>query len=267
MSNKLVIVNKGNSHSLYLEHKKLLRHPQTLSCLVSSSVMFSDVEQCEPGWDKFNSFCYRHFGQRQSWEVAEQHCRMLGAHLVSIMTPEEQSYINSRFRPSCFMVYEEFMYIIVYWWLNVMPYCPHQVTTKNTSGLVWMIRPLRMISAGLMGTRWWEILETMSLGGLSSIEVPGDFHMRETSLEKAEYANNYIIENKMSTLKGHSTDFSRSVYHEDYLSACENVWFQRSFVKSKNNLDIISFIKTLQSCIMYYIWSPSLLSSPITFKE
>lgn len=54
-------------------------------------------------------------------------------------------------------------------------------------------------------------------------EVPGDFHMRETSLEKAEYANNYIIENKMSTLKGHSTDFSRSVYHEDYLSACENV--------------------------------------------
>uniref|UniRef100_A0A3P8V8H2 C-type lectin domain-containing protein n=1 Tax=Cynoglossus semilaevis TaxID=244447 RepID=A0A3P8V8H2_CYNSE len=28
---------------------------------------------------------------RLSWEVAEQHCRMLGAHLVSIMTPEEQN--------------------------------------------------------------------------------------------------------------------------------------------------------------------------------
>lgn len=67
-----------------------------------SSLMFSDVEQCEPGWDKFHGFCYRHFSQRLSWEVAEQHCRMQGAHLVSIMTPEEQSYINSKFKsPVC----------------------------------------------------------------------------------------------------------------------------------------------------------------------
>ncbi|KAM9340232.1 brevican core protein-like [Symphorus nematophorus] len=58
----------------------------------------TDVEQCEPGWDKFHGFCYRHFGQRLSWEVAEQHCRMLGAHLVSIMTPEEQNYINSNYK-------------------------------------------------------------------------------------------------------------------------------------------------------------------------
>ncbi|XP_040909682.1 brevican core protein-like [Toxotes jaculatrix] len=58
----------------------------------------SDLEQCEPGWDKFHGFCYRHFSQRLSWEVAEQHCRMLGAHLVSIMTPEEQSYINSNYK-------------------------------------------------------------------------------------------------------------------------------------------------------------------------
>ncbi|KAM3597080.1 uncharacterized protein V6R79_025740 [Siganus canaliculatus] len=57
-----------------------------------------DVEQCEPAWDKFHGFCYRHFGQRLSWEVAEQHCRMLGAHLVSIMTPEEQNYINSNYK-------------------------------------------------------------------------------------------------------------------------------------------------------------------------
>ncbi|XP_073339256.1 brevican core protein-like [Pagrus major] len=58
----------------------------------------TDVERCEPGWDKFQGFCYRHFGQRLSWEVAEQHCRMLGAHLVSIMTPEEQSYINNNYK-------------------------------------------------------------------------------------------------------------------------------------------------------------------------
>uniref|UniRef100_A0A1A8QNF5 Brevican n=3 Tax=Nothobranchius TaxID=28779 RepID=A0A1A8QNF5_9TELE len=58
----------------------------------------TDLEKCEPGWDKFHGFCYRHFSQRQSWEVAEQHCRMQGAHLVSIMTPEEQDYINSNYK-------------------------------------------------------------------------------------------------------------------------------------------------------------------------
>ncbi|XP_069032112.1 brevican core protein-like [Embiotoca jacksoni] len=58
----------------------------------------TDLERCETGWDKFHGFCYRHFSQRLSWEVAEQHCRMQGAHLVSIMTPEEQSYINSNYK-------------------------------------------------------------------------------------------------------------------------------------------------------------------------
>lgn len=67
-----------------------------------SPVMLSDLERCEPGWDKFQGFCYRHFSQRLSWEVAEQHCRMLGAHLVSVMSPEEQTYINSKSRSCCF---------------------------------------------------------------------------------------------------------------------------------------------------------------------
>ncbi|XP_072226421.1 brevican core protein-like [Leuresthes tenuis] len=58
----------------------------------------NDLEQCEPGWDKFHGFCYRHFSQRLSWEAAEQHCRKMGAHLVSIMTPEEQDYINSNYK-------------------------------------------------------------------------------------------------------------------------------------------------------------------------
>ncbi|RVE63018.1 hypothetical protein OJAV_G00163320 [Oryzias javanicus] len=57
-----------------------------------------DVEECEPGWEKFQSFCYRHFSKRQSWEAAEQHCRMCGGHLLSVMTPEEQDYINDKFR-------------------------------------------------------------------------------------------------------------------------------------------------------------------------
>uniref|UniRef100_A0A3B4ZM95 Brevican core protein-like n=1 Tax=Stegastes partitus TaxID=144197 RepID=A0A3B4ZM95_9TELE len=53
---------------------------------------------CEPGWEKFQGFCYRHFSKRQSWEAAEQHCRMCGGHLLSVMTPEEQDYINDKYR-------------------------------------------------------------------------------------------------------------------------------------------------------------------------
>ncbi|KAM8735488.1 brevican core protein isoform 3-T3 [Acanthopagrus schlegelii] len=58
----------------------------------------TDLEACEPGWEKFQGFCYRHFTKRQSWEAAEQHCRMCGGHLLSVMTPEEQDYINDKYR-------------------------------------------------------------------------------------------------------------------------------------------------------------------------
>ena len=53
-----------------------------------------DLNACDLGWEKFQGVCYRHFSKRQGWEVAEQHCRMLGANLVSIMSPEEQDYVN-----------------------------------------------------------------------------------------------------------------------------------------------------------------------------
>ncbi|KAI3361377.1 hypothetical protein L3Q82_012941, partial [Scortum barcoo] len=58
----------------------------------------TDLEECEPGWEKFQGFCYRHFSKRQSWEAAEQHCRMCGGHLISVMTPEEQDYINDKYK-------------------------------------------------------------------------------------------------------------------------------------------------------------------------
>uniref|UniRef100_A0A3Q0RD90 Brevican n=1 Tax=Amphilophus citrinellus TaxID=61819 RepID=A0A3Q0RD90_AMPCI len=58
----------------------------------------TDLETCEPGWEKFQGFCYQHFSKRQSWEAAEQHCRLSGGHLLSVMTPEEQDYINDKYR-------------------------------------------------------------------------------------------------------------------------------------------------------------------------
>ncbi|XP_048212912.1 brevican core protein [Perognathus longimembris pacificus] len=53
---------------------------------------------CSPGWDAFQGSCYKHFSTRRSWEEAETQCRMYGAHLASISTPEEQSFINNRYR-------------------------------------------------------------------------------------------------------------------------------------------------------------------------
>ncbi|KAL6109840.1 bcan [Pungitius sinensis] len=58
----------------------------------------TDLEACESGWDKFQGFCYRHFPRRQSWEAAEQHCRMSGGHLLSVTTPEEQDHVNDKYR-------------------------------------------------------------------------------------------------------------------------------------------------------------------------
>uniref|UniRef100_A0A673H7B6 Aggrecan core protein n=1 Tax=Sinocyclocheilus rhinocerous TaxID=307959 RepID=A0A673H7B6_9TELE len=50
---------------------------------------------CEEGWTKFQSNCYLHFSTRETWLDAEQRCRDLYAHLVSIITPEEQAFINA----------------------------------------------------------------------------------------------------------------------------------------------------------------------------
>ncbi|KAL7887459.1 hypothetical protein AOLI_G00051800 [Acnodon oligacanthus] len=58
----------------------------------------TDLERCEPGWEKFQGNCYKHFSKRQSWEAAEQHCRMCGGHLVSVLSPEEQHFINDNYR-------------------------------------------------------------------------------------------------------------------------------------------------------------------------
>ncbi|XP_057351031.1 brevican core protein isoform X7 [Manis pentadactyla] len=53
---------------------------------------------CSPGWDSFQGSCYKHFSTRRSWQEAETQCRMYGAHLASISTPEEQDFINNRYR-------------------------------------------------------------------------------------------------------------------------------------------------------------------------
>ncbi|XP_060900352.1 aggrecan core protein-like [Labrus mixtus] len=53
-----------------------------------------DKQLCEDSWIKFQGNCYLHVSDRQTWLEAEQSCRDLNAHLVSIITPEEQHFVN-----------------------------------------------------------------------------------------------------------------------------------------------------------------------------
>uniref|UniRef100_A0A8C9FVL6 C-type lectin domain-containing protein n=1 Tax=Pavo cristatus TaxID=9049 RepID=A0A8C9FVL6_PAVCR len=63
-----------------------------LSCPLQKSHRL--LKRCSPSWDSFQGACYKHFSTRRSWEDAESQCRHFGGHLATILTPEEQDFIN-----------------------------------------------------------------------------------------------------------------------------------------------------------------------------
>lgn len=65
------------------------------SFIIIASLSPTELRCPGPDWYEFEEFCYKPFGDRKTWHDADKVCKSLSAHLVSIRSMTEQSWLES----------------------------------------------------------------------------------------------------------------------------------------------------------------------------
>ena len=56
--------------------------------------IFDLLARCEDGWSMFKGVCYRFYLDEKSWDDAEKKCKQEDAHLASLFSDEEASFVR-----------------------------------------------------------------------------------------------------------------------------------------------------------------------------
>ena len=51
---------------------------------------------CPYPWTEYRGRCYQHFSSMMEWVSADFHCEVLGAHLVSVHSAEEDFFLKDQ---------------------------------------------------------------------------------------------------------------------------------------------------------------------------
>uniref|UniRef100_A0A3Q2XP88 Aggrecan core protein n=1 Tax=Hippocampus comes TaxID=109280 RepID=A0A3Q2XP88_HIPCM len=95
MTSDPTYISPTTAPSFSLATAPVVEEPE-LQSHASFFILPAAVNSCPEGWLEFMGSCYLHFADRHTWSDAEQRCRELNAHLVSVRSEEEQQFLNSK---------------------------------------------------------------------------------------------------------------------------------------------------------------------------